>query len=503
MNLKTMAVFLTVAASHIQVFGNQLGFLQQPSSVAAGMALAPPIEVGVLDDNGNVVTNDNASQIVISSSVSVFGTTSATVVNGVATFANLWLGAAGTGYTLTASSGTLVTNSAPFAVLPGPPVALVFVQPPSTSVAGTSVGTVSVEIRDAYGNVAVNSEAQITLSAKNAAGSSVAIYGTTTTLTTGGLATFSNAYLTLAGTGYTLTAVSSGVASANSPPFSVLPGPPAFLTFLQQPTDSLAGTAISPAVTVGLYDAYGNLAVNAVAQITVSAKNAGGNPVAVLGSTNVVSLNGVAAFSSIYFMAGGTNILTASSSGLTATSHPFLIASASYAAQLAFGVQPSDTKVGAAISPAVTVLVLDQHGVLMTNNSATQVTISSTGTRFTNSTLTATAVNGAATFASLFPATSGSNIVLTATSPSLTPAISTAFNVQKTVVIPPVINCYTAVYLNSTNLTPGAAYQIQVSADLSNWTNSGDVLVAATNYWNSTNYWPVAGGKLFFRLQPQ
>jgi hypothetical protein len=66
----------------------------------------------------------------------------------------------------------------------------------------------------------------------------------------------------------------------------------------------------------------------------------------------------------------------------------------------------------------------------------------------------------------------------------------------------PIINICKAVYLTSENLHPGTNYQLQVSSDLVNWTNSGSVFTTTTNVWASTNYWNVDNwNQLFFRLQ--
>lgn len=68
----------------------------------------------------------------------------------------------------------------------------------------------------------------------------------------------------------------------------------------------------------------------------------------------------------------------------------------------------------------------------------------------------------------------------------------------------PIISVQKAVYLTSSNLWAGTNYQVQASTDLINWTNQGSVFTAATNSWQSTNYWPVSDwNQLYFRLQQQ
>src|ERR1035437_6476351 len=51
-----------------------------------------------------------------------------------------------------------------------------------------------------------------------------------------------------------------------------------------------------------------------------------------------------------------------------------------------------------------------------------------------------------------------------------------------------VLNIKKAVYLDSPNLKIGTNYQVQVSSDLVNWTNSGAAFTATNSYWRSTNY---------------
>jgi hypothetical protein len=59
-----------------------------------------------------------------------------------------------------------------------------------------------------------------------------------------------------------------------------------------------------------------------------------------------------------------------------------------------------------------------------------------------------------------------------------------------------------AVYLSDNSLYVGSNYQVQVSTDLINWTNSGSPFTAISSYWQSTNYWNVANwNQLFFRLK--
>jgi hypothetical protein len=85
---------------------------QPPMSMTAGTTM-PAIKVAIEDANGDVVTSSSASvSLGLSpSTVTPGGTTTANAVNGVATFSNLTVTKAGTGYKLGASSGTLTKDS--------------------------------------------------------------------------------------------------------------------------------------------------------------------------------------------------------------------------------------------------------------------------------------------------------------------------------------------------------------------------------------------------------
>jgi hypothetical protein len=100
---------------------DHLLFLQQPTDTAVGQTISPII-VAIVDQYGNVETDDNSDTITLSlgtnpSGGTLSGTLSLTVVNGVATFGDLSIDLAGAGYTLHASIGGLPDmDSNPFNV---------------------------------------------------------------------------------------------------------------------------------------------------------------------------------------------------------------------------------------------------------------------------------------------------------------------------------------------------------------------------------------------------
>jgi hypothetical protein len=97
---------------------SQLVFTAQPANASAGATLAP-VQVTEEDQYGNVETADNSSAISLTLSphaAALGGTLSQTVQAGVATFNDLSVDMAGTGYVLTATVGSVSQASAPFNV---------------------------------------------------------------------------------------------------------------------------------------------------------------------------------------------------------------------------------------------------------------------------------------------------------------------------------------------------------------------------------------------------
>jgi len=116
----------------------------------------------------------------------------------------------------------------------------------------------------------------------------------------------------VAGTGKQLTATSGVLASAVSDAFEVTPAAAASLAFVQQPTTVAAGATISPAVTVGVQDAYGNGVAAAQVELSLvgSGTLAGGAPV----ETDAA---GLATFAGLSVDLVGSKQLSAASGALT------------------------------------------------------------------------------------------------------------------------------------------------------------------------------------------
>src|SRR5207247_188566 len=91
--------------------------------------------------------------------------------------------------------------------------------------------------------------------------------GTLTHAAVSGVATFSGLSIDKVGTGYTLTATGAG--STTSTAFNITAGTATALVFSVQPTNTVAGAAITPAVQVTAQDASGNTATGFTGNVKV------------------------------------------------------------------------------------------------------------------------------------------------------------------------------------------------------------------------------------------
>jgi hypothetical protein len=252
------------------------------------------------------------------------GTATATAVAGVATFSNLSINSAGTGYTLTASAATLTSaTSSAFNVTAGAAAKLGFTVPPGSGPAGGTIAPAAqVSVEDALGNVVTTATNQITMAIGTNPASGT-LSGTAQVSAVAGVATFPTLSIDNAGVGYTLAASATGLTGATSSAFNVF-GAATQLGFTVQPSNVLAGASITPAVQVAVEDSLGSVVASATNQITIAI---GTNPSSgtLSGTAQVNAVAGVAAFSGLGINnIGNGYTLTASASGLTgATSNPF------------------------------------------------------------------------------------------------------------------------------------------------------------------------------------
>ncbi len=291
------------------------------SSVTAGATLAT-IVVSAEDATGNLVSNfASAVQIALGSNpagATLGGTTTANAVNGIAKFANIVMTKAAAGYTLVASGGGFTSSaSSTFSVLPAAAASMVMSAIPATATAGSPIASsITVTARDAFGNIATGFNGPVQLALGSSPGGST-LGGTTTVNAVSGVATFSNAVLTKATSGYTLIASGDGLTSQASSMFTVVAGAPTVIMKEggdnQSATLAALGALLSNPLSVLVADAYGNPVSGATVSWVVSAGNAS------LGSsTSTTNTNGVATnLLTLLGLLPGVDQVTASVAGAT------------------------------------------------------------------------------------------------------------------------------------------------------------------------------------------
>ena len=282
----------------------QLVFQTEPGGGTGGTPWisANQPTVAIEDSQGHVVTSDQSTVTLAMGNNpgngTLSGCSSATAVNGVATFTGCTIDKAGTGYTLTATDAADSLNvpvaSTAFNITVGPPSQLAFTTQPGNAVAGDKFGTPpAVAVEDVGGNVVPTASNTVTL-AIGTNPSSGTLSGCTGALSSG-ITTFTGCTINNAGTGYTLVASASGLTpTATSNPFNVVT--PQLSSFsLTTPGSVTAGTAFTASITAldQLGYTYTGLNGSQPASWSGSATNAPHNWTPTL-PTSVTFANGVA-----------------------------------------------------------------------------------------------------------------------------------------------------------------------------------------------------------------
>ncbi|MCX6872809.1 MAG: hypothetical protein NTW21_03230 [Verrucomicrobia bacterium] len=202
--------------------------------------------------------------------------------------------------------------------------------------------------------------------------------------------------------------------------------PPHLVITSVSPASPTAGSTFS--VTVEAQD-ESNTATNLTdaTLVTLTRKTGNGTLGGIVSDTIAANSSSVTISGVTYTKAESGVVLTPDGGGLAALDSAPITVVPGAPAKLAFGVQPSTTSPGAAISPAVTVLVQDAEGNTVPGDTRS-VTVGSTCTFSSGSDLNNDAVDGVATFDLIEPTTEGT-YTLTASADSLTGAESNPFTV--------------------------------------------------------------------------
>src|SRR6266699_2531261 len=269
----------------------------------AGSIITPAVRLTAQDALDNTATAFVGNVAVAigtnPGSATLSGTKSMGAVAGVATFGDLSLDKAATGYALTGAATSLTgATSAAFNVSAAAANRLVFTVQPGNAIAGAALTpAVQVTAQDGLGNPVTGFTGTVTVALGNNPGSGT-LGGTLSVAAVNGVATFGNLSVNRVGTGYTLTAAGAGVTTASSAGFTVTPGAASQLAFTLQPSTTTSGATITPALEVTALDAQGNTATAFAGNVTVAiVSNPGGGTLS--GTTTVAAVSGVATFAGL------------------------------------------------------------------------------------------------------------------------------------------------------------------------------------------------------------
>ena len=414
----------------------KLIFEAEPSNTQAGEVITPAVIVHAVDQFENIVTGYTGNiTIAIGTNpgdASLEGTIVKAAVNGVVTFNDLKINKTGTGYTLQAAASNLISAaSAAFNITAGPAVKLVFEQQPITTQAGQSITPpVVIHALDQFDNVATGYSGSVTI-ALSPNSENVALDGAKIKAAVNGVVTFNDLKINTAGTGYTLQVTAANLTSATSTAFNITAGAASKLIFSVEPTNTQAGSVITPAVIVHAVDQFDNLVSGYSGSVTIILSPNPDN--VVLDGTKVkAAVNGVVTFNDLKINTAGTGYtFQVTAANLTSATSAAFNVTAGPATKLIFEVEPSNTQAGSVITPAVIVHAVDQFDNLVSGYSGS-VTIAlspNPDNVALDGTKVRAAVNGVVTFNDLKINKTGTGYTLQVTAVNLTSATSAAFNI--------------------------------------------------------------------------
>jgi len=196
---------------------------------------------------------------------------------------------------------------------------LKFAAQPTSTTAGATISTVTVDVLQANGQLNINDDSNVTLALSGGG----TLNGTVTVAAINGVATFNTLSINLAGS-YNLDATDGTLGAAVSSLFSITPGTAKELGFVQQPTGVSGGATISPPVTVAVEDMFGNVVTGDTSAVTLAIASGPGT----LGGTLTQNASGgVATFGDLSIQTPGAYTLLATDGTLLdITSASFKIA---------------------------------------------------------------------------------------------------------------------------------------------------------------------------------
>ncbi len=256
-------------------------------------------------------------------------------------------------------AGSPLTINATASALP--PSALAIVTQPASVTVNTRLASVQVSARDAAGLPSASFVGSVSV-ALGANPGGATLGGTRTRVAAGGNVVFDDLTIDKPGVGYTLVFTATGLSPATSIPFEVRAGAATRLAFTAVPATGTAGIALSPAITVSVLDAAGNVATAFSGSVAMALSS--GTAGATLGGTLTRPVvNGVATFTDVNISKSGAGYtLAASLSGLTGATSSAISIAAGAAIRLQVIAGADLTRRGGTDIDSVVALVTDAQG---------------------------------------------------------------------------------------------------------------------------------------------
>ena len=258
-------------------------------------------------------------------------------MNGVATFSSLNIQKTGS-FTLSVTDGSLTSDTtASFAITPAAASKLTITSQPANTVAGVTMSSIVVQVRDQYDNVVTTDASNVTIAIASGSGTLV---GTTTVAASSGVATFSTLSLTSSGN-YTLSVTDGGLTSATSTSFTISPDAAHHLGFTTAPASGTAGSLST--IVAKVLDQYGNVVTSDTSAVTIS--KASGIRFAHRHHDGQCR-RGCCDFSGLQIQTSGAYTLSVADGSLTGATSSSITISAAAASQVVFTQQPADAIAG-------------------------------------------------------------------------------------------------------------------------------------------------------------
>lgn len=319
------------------------------SSSGVPAKTAPVVKIE--DAAGNAVASYTGTvTATLTSGTGVLSGTSATLVNGVATFNSLSVAGGLGSYQIRFSVAGFVTVSTLTFELAGTPTKLVFAVAPTASVAcGASfAATPVVQVVDSSGYVVSNATGTVTATLSPANGRVV----NATVSVVNGVATFAGLALDAKVGTYTLSFKSSIATTPVSASVQVLVGTPVKLVVATPPSpNTVSGQSLIVQPVLQLVDAYGNVVpTTGVAQValTNATPASGSGPTTTLVHNQATLTKGVVRFSGLSLKGATGPVKVTFSAGGFSTTTTLFVRTAAFFAPLHVGFAPSTGYVSAA-----------------------------------------------------------------------------------------------------------------------------------------------------------